>query len=119
MSADDRPSPTPTASIPTAPAASTGSARVTQAPASAPPATACEHAWITESRHRTSQGVVVYVRCACCPARRVDLCGEDGMPPSAASRVVGGIPPVPRRLSSPARRQGSPAPRQGSPGPRR
>ena len=111
MSADDRPSPTPTTSIPTAPAASAAAARVTRAPGAAP-AAACEHAWITESRHRTSQGVVVYVRCACCPARRVDLLGEDGMPPSAVSRAIGGIPSVPRRLSAPVQRQGSPAPRR-------
>ncbi|MFK4791612.1 hypothetical protein [Microbacterium sp. ZW T5_56] len=32
-----------------------------------------EHGWVTESRHRTSEGIVVYVRCVDCDARRVDV----------------------------------------------
>lgn len=49
-----------------------------------------EHGWTAESRHSTSEGVVVYVRCAGCGARRVDMIAFGGMPPSAASRPVGG-----------------------------
>lgn len=41
-----------------------------------------EHAWITESRHRTSDGTVLYVRCTVCTTRRVDL------RPSASSATV-------------------------------
>lgn len=32
-----------------------------------------EHTWSTESRHRVSAGLVLYVRCSRCGARRVDL----------------------------------------------
>lgn len=32
-----------------------------------------EHGWLTESVHRTSEGVIRYVRCTDCGARRVDL----------------------------------------------
>ncbi|WP_433675765.1 hypothetical protein [Microbacterium gorillae] len=50
-----------------------------------------EHGWVTESRHRTSEGVVVYVRCVDCDARRVDI--APAMPvahlaPVAISTVV-------------------------------
>ncbi|MDR6867624.1 hypothetical protein J2Y69_002228 [Microbacterium resistens] len=51
-----------------------------------------EHAWLTESRHRTSQGELLYVRCTACSARRVDLLPSSGLPPTAASRVIGGSP---------------------------
>lgn len=37
------------------------------------PLTAHEHAWEVESRHRTSDGTVLYVLCPQCRARRVDL----------------------------------------------
>lgn len=37
------------------------------------PALVHEHGWVTDSRHATSEGYVVYVRCAGCGARRVDL----------------------------------------------
>ncbi|GAA5147888.1 hypothetical protein GCM10025768_08670 [Microbacterium pseudoresistens] len=45
-----------------------------------------EHAWTTESRHPTSEGVVVYVHCIGCAARRVDAQAPSGMPPRAMSR---------------------------------
>jgi hypothetical protein len=32
-----------------------------------------EHGWVTESGHQTSAGRVVYVRCAGCGTRRVDI----------------------------------------------
>lgn len=44
-----------------------------------------EHAWIAESRHSTSEGVVVYVRCHDCGTRRVDLQARPIMPPVALS----------------------------------
>jgi len=46
-----------------------------------------EHAWVTESRHRTSEGLVIYVRCAACEARRVDV-RSPWMPPTALSRCI-------------------------------
>lgn len=54
------------------------------------PVRRCEHAWTTESRHRTSEGTVCYQRCVRCAARRVDLIATAGGVPAAASRVVGG-----------------------------
>jgi hypothetical protein len=48
-----------------------------------------EHAWLTESRHSTSDGVVVYVRCGSCTARRVDLEPDASAPPTALSRGIG------------------------------
>ncbi|KIP92194.1 hypothetical protein RU09_08915 [Microbacterium sp. MEJ108Y] len=48
--------------------------------------TAHEHAWVADSRHPTSEGVVVYVRCADCGTHRVDLQAHPLMPPSAISR---------------------------------
>ncbi|QCR20490.1 hypothetical protein [Agrococcus sp. SGAir0287] len=57
-----------------------------------PPATLArphEHGWTTESRHRTSEGVVRYARCLVCGARRVDLDPVASVPPTAASIVVG------------------------------
>ena len=47
-----------------------------------------EHGWQTESAHATSQGCVVYVRCAACGARRVDLQLGQAAPPVAVSRVI-------------------------------
>lgn len=44
-----------------------------------------EHAWLIESRHQTSEGVVAYVRCAGCGTRRVDLQTHAMMPPSPIS----------------------------------
>lgn len=47
-----------------------------------------EHAWITESRHPTSEGVLSYVRCAGCGIRRVDLQRHPHQPPAALSREI-------------------------------
>ncbi|WP_156761811.1 hypothetical protein [Microbacterium karelineae] len=47
-----------------------------------------EHGWATESAHRTSEGVVVYVRCETCGRRRVDRRDQLAMPPSALSALV-------------------------------
>lgn len=48
-----------------------------------------EHSWSTESRHPTSAGYVLYVRCTTCGTRRVDLQGHTEAPPAPLSRVVG------------------------------
>ncbi|MFS0910229.1 hypothetical protein AB3M89_00440 [Microbacterium sp. 179-I 3D2 NHS] len=53
------------------------------------PLRAHEHAWLVESRHRTSDGTVLYVRCASCAVRRVDLQAHPHVPPAAASAVFG------------------------------
>lgn len=47
-----------------------------------------EHGWVTESAHRTSEGVVLYVRCAGCGVRRVDLRDQASAPPAALSQLV-------------------------------
>lgn len=47
-----------------------------------------EHGWVTESSHHTSAGVVVYVRCAACGTRRVDLHNSTGLPPVSQSAEV-------------------------------
>jgi hypothetical protein len=47
-----------------------------------------EHAWLIESRHSTSGGFVLYVRCAGCAARRVDLQPHPLSPPEALSRQI-------------------------------
>lgn len=49
-----------------------------------------EHAWRTESRHRTSDGWVLYVRCGC-GARRIDHQELADQPPRALSRETGGV----------------------------
>lgn len=49
-----------------------------------------EHGWVTESGHATSEGRVVYVRCAQCGARRVDLEPRPLQPPRALSVEVPG-----------------------------
>ena len=55
----------------------------------APPHLGCEHGWVTASRHATSQGVVVYVRCVRCASHRVELASAgSAMPPRAMSRPV-------------------------------
>lgn len=46
-----------------------------------------EHAWCTLSSHPTSEGLVLYVRCAGCGALRVDVRG-DAPVPSALSRAT-------------------------------
>jgi hypothetical protein len=45
-----------------------------------------EHGWIVESRHSTSEGRVLYVQCAQCGARRIDLQQWPHQPPVALSR---------------------------------
>ncbi|MBG6084658.1 hypothetical protein [Zhihengliuella flava] len=47
-----------------------------------------EHGWRVESSHRTSAGLVVYVVCGECAARRVDLQEAPCVPPSALSREL-------------------------------
>ncbi|MFJ2369611.1 hypothetical protein [Microbacterium sp. NPDC087665] len=54
-----------------------------------------EHAWLTESRHRTSEGILSYVRCDACGARRVDLQAQPHLPPAAVSRGLGAAPSTP------------------------
>ncbi|MSR99685.1 hypothetical protein FYJ28_12745 [Arthrobacter sp. BL-252-APC-1A] len=63
----------------------------------------CEHGWAVTSRHRTSQGHVVYVECVRCPARRVEL-EEAGtlMPARPLSRVYPGPPLSPEPSPYPA-----------------
>lgn len=56
-----------------------------------------EHAWVTESAHRTSEGETVYVRCARCGTRRVDVRETPGMPPQRASMEITGCPGTRRR----------------------
>jgi len=48
-----------------------------------------EHAWLTESVHRTSEGLLRYVRCAGCRARRVDIDAAPVVPPTAMTREIG------------------------------
>ncbi|WP_091502999.1 hypothetical protein [Microbacterium sp. cf332] len=49
-----------------------------------------EHGWTTESAHRTSEGLVRYVRCAVCGIRRVDLQpSRTARTPAAASAEIG------------------------------
>jgi len=50
-----------------------------------PQPTTHEHAWLVESRHPTSEGVVLYVRCVECAIRRVDVQAHPHMPPAAVS----------------------------------
>lgn len=54
-----------------------------------------EHAWTTDSRHRTSAGYVLYVRCAACGAHRVDLQPRTDAPPAPLSWAAGGAARVP------------------------
>ncbi|MFI9486659.1 hypothetical protein ACIG47_09735 [Promicromonospora sp. NPDC052451] len=49
-----------------------------------------EHSWTTGSRHATSVGHVVYVRCATCGTHRVDLQHRTDAPPTPLTRTVGG-----------------------------
>ncbi|MBE1878386.1 hypothetical protein [Myceligenerans pegani] len=46
-----------------------------------------EHAWVTESSHRTSEGLVRYVRCGRCGDRRVDIQVHPQLPPEPLSTV--------------------------------
>ncbi|WP_420122741.1 hypothetical protein [Nakamurella sp.] len=47
-----------------------------------------EHAWTTESAHRTSIGRLRYVICPACGTRRVDLQPHPERPPAALSVPV-------------------------------
>ena len=47
-----------------------------------------EHGWVTESAHRTSEGTIVYVRCAGCGMRRVDLREAHDPVAAAHSRTI-------------------------------
>ncbi len=52
-----------------------------------------EHAWVVESAHNTSEGRVLYVRCAGnCGARRIDLQGSVEAPPADVSVILGRLP---------------------------
>ena len=51
-----------------------------------------DHAWETESAHRTSLGLLRYVHCHSCGTRRVDLQPHPERPPAALSVAV--PPPV-------------------------
>ncbi|WP_431071282.1 hypothetical protein [Microbacterium phyllosphaerae] len=53
-------------------------------------APAHEHSWLVDSRHPTSEGVVLYVRCGGCGMHRVDLQAHPQMPPAALSRETSG-----------------------------
>ena len=55
-----------------------------------------EHGWQVESRHATSQGWILYVRCGECGVRRVDLAQRPGAVPAALSAEVG-VPEVRHR----------------------
>ncbi|MBO0979951.1 hypothetical protein [Microbacterium sp. SD291] len=55
-------------------------------PLTRPTASAHEHAWLVESRHPSSDGIVLYVRCDECDARRVDVQTHPHVPPAALSR---------------------------------
>ncbi|MGJ0389020.1 hypothetical protein [Microbacterium sp. CGR1] len=50
------------------------------------PAPSHEHSWLVDSRHPTSDGIVLYVRCGGCGTRRVDLQVHPQAPPAALSR---------------------------------
>lgn len=48
-----------------------------------------EHGWFTESSHQTSEGRLLYVRCAGCGVRRVDLQPHPLLPPWSLTRDLG------------------------------
>jgi len=47
-----------------------------------------EHGWIVASRHATSEGCVLYVRCDECGIHRVDIELSMNVPPAALSRTT-------------------------------
>ncbi|MCP2636592.1 hypothetical protein K0817_008430 [Microbacterium sp. HD4P20] len=49
-----------------------------------------EHGWSIQSAHATSEGRVLYVRCADCGMWRVDLENRPEAPPSAISTGLAG-----------------------------
>ncbi len=61
-----------------------------RAPGVPAPGAPHEHAWVAESRHVTTDGVVLYVRCTACAVRRIDLQAVTEMPPEALTRSIGG-----------------------------
>ncbi|MBA8808986.1 hypothetical protein [Promicromonospora sukumoe] len=67
------------------------------APADAAREAGHEHSWTTESRHPTSAGHVLYVRCTGCGAHRVDLQARTDAPPAPLSRAVGATERTARR----------------------
>lgn len=56
------------------------------------PTAAHEHGWSVESRHTTSAGYVLYVRCGACGTRRVDFQEHAGEPPVALSNELRPLP---------------------------
>jgi hypothetical protein len=50
-----------------------------------------EHAWVTESHHRTSEGEVLYVRCEGCRALRIDLQSRPDAPPAALTKPISAV----------------------------
>lgn len=44
-----------------------------------------EHGWNVESRHATSAGLVLYLRCVACGTRRADVQEHVDLPPTALS----------------------------------
>lgn len=48
-----------------------------------------EHGWEVESRHATSAGTLLYVRCGACGTRRVDLQERGDLPPVPLSVETG------------------------------
>ncbi|WP_082066273.1 hypothetical protein [Microbacterium oxydans] len=60
-------------------------------PRVAPSPEAHEHAWLVESRHPTSEGIVLYVRCASCRTHRVDVQPHPHTPPAALSAELPGV----------------------------
>lgn len=49
------------------------------------PIDAHEHGWRVESRHATSEGWVLYVRCGVCRTLRMDCQARADLPPVAVS----------------------------------
>lgn len=58
-------------------------------PVTSTPTATHEHAWTVESRHRIAAGYLLYVRCAECGTRRVDVQSHIYEPPVALSRDLG------------------------------
>ena len=50
-----------------------------------------EHAWVTRSQHRTSQGVVRYVRCAACDVQRIDISPGPETPATPLTRPMSAV----------------------------
>lgn len=50
-----------------------------------------EHAWVTRSRHPTSDGDVLYVRCIRCGTQRIDLQSRPHLPATAATELIAAV----------------------------